>query len=275
MNARVRNIGVALMAVLLLSIFPEQKAGAVNSSRYGGSIVVGLDNSFPGFCVTNNPAENTVGAYRAMYETLVERDSTGNLVGLLAESVIPNSTNDVWTITLRSGITYHDGSAFDAINVKHNLDARRGAITADAFNGGDRTSKSYLIGTSIPMLANIFSTRVVSSLVVEVALDRPQIDFLDVLYGGGRLFMLASAQLDSRSTCSTTPIGTGPFKISGTLDVQNLTVVKFENYWQHGALTGDQLPYLDQISFRFVGDASMRSQQVQNGTFDLCPNRRS
>jgi YVTN family beta-propeller protein len=271
MNARLRSIIVALVAVLLLSIFPEQKAGAVNGSRYGGSITVGLDNSIPGFCVANNPAENTVGAYRAMYETLVERDSSGNLVGLLAETVVANQTNDVWTITLRPGILYHDGSAFDAENVKYNLDARRGAITADAIDGGDRTSKLYLIGTSLPTLANISTVRVVSSLVVEVVLDRQQIDFLDVLYAGGRLFMMASAQLASRTTCATAPIGTGPFKFSGTWDYGNLTLVKNTDYWQRDVTTGNRLPFLDQITFSLAGESSIRSQRMQDGTFDLAP----
>lgn len=255
MNARPKNFGVALMAILLLSIFPEQKAGAVVDSRYGGSITVGLDNSIPGFCVTNNPSGSAISAYRAIYETLVERDSTGNLVGLLAESVVPNSTNDVWTITLRSGITYHDGSALDATNVKYNLDARRGA--------------AFYMSSGISVLANIHSVTVINSLVVEVDLERPQIDFLDLLYGGGALFMRASAQLDNRATCSTNPIGTGAFEVSGSFDYANLTVVKNEDYWRRDPSTGDVLPFLNQIRFQYVNSRSTMNTSIMDGTYDL------
>ena len=46
----------------------------------------------------------------------------------LAESVEPNEDSTVWTITLREGVKFHDGTDLTAEVVKNNLDAYRGAV---------------------------------------------------------------------------------------------------------------------------------------------------
>lgn len=258
MNARVRNIGVALMAVLLLSIFPEQKAGAVNGSRYGGSIVVGVDESFSGFCTNNMPSDSSLWAHRTMFETLVERNSAGVLTGLLAQSITANSTNEVWTITLRSGITYHDGSSLDATNVALNLDAQRGALT----------SSPYTLGLNISYFANVLNVEVINSLELRVTLERPQIDFVETLYNRGRGVMRSSAQLNSSTTCSTAPIGTGPFKISGNWSSSSLVVVRNASYWRVDPDSGAQLPYLNQITFNQITEGSQRSAALRMDSID-------
>jgi YVTN family beta-propeller protein len=258
MNARVRNIGVALVAVLLLSIFPEQKLNAVNSSRYGGSIVVGVDESFTGFCTNNMPSDSSLWAHRTMFETLVERNSAGVLTGLLAQSITANSTNDVWTITLRSGITYHDGSNLDATNVALNLDAQRGALT----------SPPNRIGLSVSYFANVLDIEVINSLELRVTLERPQIDFEETLYNRGRGVMRSSAQLNSSTTCSTAPIGTGPFKISGTWSSSSLVVVRNASYWRVDPDSAAQLPYLNQITFNQITEGSQRSAALRMDSID-------
>ena len=51
---------------------------------------------------------------RAIYDTLVQPDASGEMAPMLAESVEPNDTFDEWTILLRQGVTFHDGSPFSA-----------------------------------------------------------------------------------------------------------------------------------------------------------------
>ena len=67
---------------------------------------------------------------RAIYDTLTAPDENGEIKPFLAESVEPNADNTAWTIKLRDGIKFHDGTALDATVVKNNLDAYRGAYPA-------------------------------------------------------------------------------------------------------------------------------------------------
>jgi ABC-type transport system substrate-binding protein len=81
--------------------------------------------------------------------------------------------------------------------------------------------------------------------------------------------MRADAQLVSggaTGTCSTNPIGTGPFMLqSFTPDEQ--VVVRNPNYWRKDS-KGRQLPYLDKIEFIVVKEASQRAASVRRGTAD-------
>ena len=67
---------------------------------------------------------------RAIYDTLTAPDENGEIKPFLAESVEPQRRHTVWTIKLREGITFHDGTALDATVVKNNLDAYRGTYPA-------------------------------------------------------------------------------------------------------------------------------------------------
>ena len=51
---------------------------------------------------------------QAVYEPLVERDTSMNPVPVLAESWKSNKDGTVWTFYLRKGVKFHDGSEFDA-----------------------------------------------------------------------------------------------------------------------------------------------------------------
>ena len=89
-------------------------------------------------------------ATRAIYETLFEKTIGGDMVGLLAKSASPSSDLKTWTITLREGITFHDGAPFDAAAVVANFNAITGRIAAAAYAVGGVSglgTKSYTIGT--------------------------------------------------------------------------------------------------------------------------------
>src|SRR5690606_7156493 len=74
---------------------------------------------------------NLIGS--SIYDGLVTFDENRQLVPRLAESVTPNADGTVWTIKVREGVSFHDGTPFDAAAVKANLDARKAvAISGDA-----------------------------------------------------------------------------------------------------------------------------------------------
>jgi glutathione transport system substrate-binding protein len=237
---------------------------------YGGAAKVGIFDSFPGFCVGNNPANSALMATRAIYETLFEKTIGGDMVGLLAKSASPSSDLKTWTITLREGITFHDGAPFDAAAVVTNFNAITGRIAAAAFAVGGVSglgTKSYTIGTGTAFTSNIVSFSATSPYVVRFNLDRPQNDFPATLYASGRFFMRSPAQFASSTTCATSPIGTGPFKIA-SWTLETLTVTKNASYWRRDPNTNATLPYLDKITFTNIKEGSQRAAAVRRGTID-------
>ena len=236
----------------------------------GGAITVGIFDTLPGFCVGNNPANSALMASRTMYETLFERTDNGDMVGLLAQEATASTDQKTWVVTLRQGITFHDGSTFNASAVVANFNAITGrtALGAYAANGlAGLNAKSYTIGTGTAFTANIIDFSATSEYEVTFTLDRPQYDFTSTLYASGRFFMRSPAQLADATSCAQTPVGTGPFKLS-SWTVNQLTVVKNSEYWRKDQTTGAQLPYLDKITFTNVKESSQRSAAIELNTYD-------
>ena len=57
-----------------------------------------------------------------LYSRLVRQDDNGEPAPELATAWTSNATATEWTITLQSGVNFHDGSAFDAADVKYTLE---------------------------------------------------------------------------------------------------------------------------------------------------------
>ena len=242
----------------------------VPEAVYGGEINVGIFDTLPGFCVGNNPANSALMASRSIYETLFEKSRSGLMVGLLARYATPSADRKTWTVTLREGVTFHDGSTFDAAAVVANFNAITGRFALGAYAAGGLpglASKAYTIGTGTAFTANIKSFSVKSEYVVEFNLDRPQYDFRSTLYASGRFFMRSPAQLVDGNTCALNPIGTGPFKIS-SWTVDQLIVTRNNDYWRHDPKTNARLPYLNKITFTNVKESSQRASAVRRGTYD-------
>jgi peptide/nickel transport system substrate-binding protein len=187
-----------------------------------------------------------------VYESLFERTNKGKYVGYLAESGT-STDNKVWTIKIRPGIKFSNGEEFNATVVKQNIDIGRGFIT---------TYPSTGIGVN----SNIVTVDVLDALTVKITLDRPDNDFLGLMYRAGRYVMRAPAQIADKTTCSTKPIGTGPFMLK-SFTPDEMVVVKNPNYWRKDG-KGRALPYLDEIQFISVKEASQRAAAVRKGTAD-------
>jgi peptide/nickel transport system substrate-binding protein len=255
----VKRLGVAVSAALLGSTLAATGSQAAsrpdaNTPKYGGEVTILIDGNIAGHCFSNALPGGPLGASRSIYESLVERTNKGKYVGYLAES-FTTTDNKVWNIKLRPNIKYSNGELFNAASVKQNIDIGRGAV-------GFQTYPSTGIGVN----SNILSVDIVDDLNVKVTLERADNDFLGLMYRAGRYVMRAPAQIADRTTCSTNPIGTGPFKLKSFSSTEQV-VVRNELYWRKDG-KGRQLPYLDQINFVVQKEASQRASAVRTGAVD-------
>ncbi len=268
-----RRIGVAVAATIAITTMAStgsQAASKPNASKYGGEVKVGIFDTFPGFCVGNNPANSSLMATRTVYESLFEKTRGGDYIGLLAKGASASQDLKTWTVELKSGITFHNGEAFDAAAVVKNIEAGSGLTYVKAYLGGGAAAagaKAYLLGTAVPFDSNIISAVAGDTTHVVFTLDRAQNDFPGTLYASGRAFMRAPAQLLDKTTCAQTPIGTGPFKIV-SWNTDEMIVQKNASYWRTDPVSGAKLPYLDKITFTNVKEGSQRAAAVRKGSVD-------
>jgi len=72
--------------------------------------------------------------YANVFEGLTRFGPDGAVLPGLAEAWEVSPDGKIWTFFLRSGVTYHDGSAFDAYDVEFSLNRARAADSANAQN---------------------------------------------------------------------------------------------------------------------------------------------
>ena len=220
----------------------------------GGKVVYGLEaETTDGWCLPEAQlAISGIMVARSIYDTLTRPTADGTYEPWLAESVEPNDDYTEWTITLREGIKFHDGTDLTAEVVKNNLDAYRGTYP---------TRQPQLFIFTFQNIANV---EVVDPQTVRVTMNQPWVAFDAYLYGSGRVGMMAQAQLDDTRTCAENLIGTGPFKLVDWTPNQSLTAEKNPDYWATDA-EGNQLPYLDEIEFRPIVEVAQRLNALQSG----------
>ena len=259
-----RKVAAVMAIALVASLSQVTTSGASGAStpKRGGNITVGIFDSFPGFCMADNLANSSLMAGRTIYETWVEQRSDGKIVPYLLKSFESSADNKTWSLVLRDGIKFHDGTPLDGTALQLNLEAGRGTLYLNSLIG--RTPKSPSSGTSAGFNANITEVVKTGAMSVTVKLYNADATFPETLYASGRAFARSVGQITG-STCSTVPVGTGAFKyVSHKLT--ELVVAKNDNYWRKDA-KGGALPYLDGITFTFLPDAQPRVSGVKSGTF--------
>jgi peptide/nickel transport system substrate-binding protein len=275
-KARVlRRIGAAVAATIVVSTVASsgsQAASTPSTPKAGGDIKVAIFDTIPGFCVANNPANSSLMATRTMFEGLVEKTRGGDFIGLLATRWSKSADLKTWTFQIREGVKFHDGSDLnaDVVVANYNYSSGRAFAAVAARNGpaAARTALGYTLGTSISFQSNIASISKEGTNGVKFVLDRAQNDFPGTIYASGRGFIRGLAQLTDGTKCSSTPIGTGAFKVV-SWDTNNLIVEKNANYWRKDpSRPSAQLPYLNKITFTNVKEASQRAAAVRKGTYE-------
>ncbi|ESY23942.1 MULTISPECIES: ABC transporter substrate-binding protein [unclassified Mesorhizobium] len=183
--------------------------------------------------------------YANVFEGLTRIGPNGEVLPDLAESWAISDDGKVYTFKLRTGVKFHDGSDFDAGDVKFSLDRARADNSVNAQKA---------------LFAAIDTVEVVDPTTVKVTLKNPQGSFLYNL-GWGDAVIVAP---ESADTNKEKPIGTGPFKFQSWAKGSSITLVKSDNYW--GAPVS-----LDKAEFRIVPDAAAAVPALLSGDIQAFP----
>ena len=273
------RILVCCGAVSLTLLFPIDEGRSQSSSRQHAVTLVHLDASTdrpPSFNPYRPaPAALPPGALSALWEPLFIADvATGDLVPWLATSATPNAEFDRWTLTLRDGITWSDGAAFDAMDVYFTV---------------HQLILAYPMTASVAaaeIRRNVASVTVAADHTVVFDLHAPNPRFahdtLAATRTGGLLVVPRHVWLthvgaerdgtpiDPLAFDFDPPVGTGPYRLVST-SAQEAVWERRDDWW--GAATGFRdLPGPQTITFRTVADADEAVELLAAGEVDAGPH---
>lgn len=249
-----------------------------NTPTPGGKLTYGLEaESNTGYSpIYSNCAISCWEVLRAIYDPVTAYDQNDKPQPYLAESVTHSDDYTTWTIKMRSGIKFHDGTPLDGQAIVTNIEADRcSALVAPAW--GEFGGCPFTYDANQPESAA--NKKPLSTIVKDVGVDPndplgavvhfliPAATFADALTS---VMVESPATIDFKDPtgqkAKNDPVGTGPFVFKEWTPNDHLTVEKNPNYWQKG------LPYLDGITFKPINDVSARENALRGGTVDMIMN---
>jgi peptide/nickel transport system substrate-binding protein len=242
MISRSRIFGLLCLGVLLLAVISMAGGQAL---KRGGTVRLVEPGEPDNLDMARTVANYTFIVGEQMFEGLFRWTPQG-LVPWLARDVTVTPDGKLWTLKLRDGVTFHDGTPFNAEAVKFNLERIRD-------------------GQGFPysgLLAPLQEIKAVNPSTVQITMKAPYGPFralLGFIYFG----MQSPAAIQKHGPdYGSNPVGTGPFKFQSWQRGAQLVLVRNDNYW------GDKAP-LDRIVVTAIPDFNGRVSALEAGDADV------
>jgi peptide/nickel transport system substrate-binding protein len=192
----------------------------------------------------------------SVYDTLVYLDpDTGDFIPGLAEDWDVSRDELTYTFYLREGVTFHDGTPFNAEAVRFNLDR----ITSP-----DLTSQKASF-----MLGPYERVEVVDEYTVRIQLSEPFAPLLDSL---SQVYLgMASPTAVEKwgSDYQLHQVGSGPFIFAEYIPQDHLLLRRNPDYAWGPKIYQHDTALVDEIEFRFFVDPATRSPALETGEVDI------
>ncbi len=221
-------------------------ASTTSAVKQGGTgIVLGPTdpNTFDPAIVFNN-SESGSALLSAVYDSLFTIGPAGQIEPRIAESF---TTTDgiTWTLTLRPGVKFSDGTPFNAAAVKDEW---------------ERILQPSMESVNAQFLAAVSSMTVTSDLTLVIKLKAVNYQFKQAVESTALTWIPSPTAVQKEGKAfATKPVGAGPFVVS-SISPQVETVMKRNpDYWQKGK------PYLSELIFKFNPDQQQSIEAVQAG----------
>ncbi|MEJ0019423.1 MAG: glutathione ABC transporter substrate-binding protein [Acetobacteraceae bacterium] len=217
--------------------------GTAGGALAAKDLVVGVPDNLTGLDPADLNDNLSQSAVRLMFEGLYMLDEHMKLRPQLAESYEASDDAKTFTFHLRKGVTFHDGSPFNAAAVKFSFDR--------AGNPENKLKRQSLY-------VMIDHTDVVDEYTVRMVLKYPFGAFVNNIAHPGALIVSPKSVQEFGKEVTRHPAGTGPYQfVSWTADT--LKMKKNDHYWKPGT------PKIDTITYRGVPENGARIAMLQAG----------
>lgn len=236
-----RLLLLTLSIGLILSFGNAMAAAPVK----GGSLIVCQPAEPPGL----DPTGNTAAAidrvvFANIFEGLIKVNSKGEFIPGLATKWAVSPCGKTYTFHLRKGVKFHNGESFNAQVAKWNIERAKDKSTTNPH-------PEYFRG--------IVKIDMPDDYTLKLTLKDVDALFIAHMAEGDAVMLPMKGYENTKSN----PIGTGPFKFVKWARGDRVEMVRFNGYWN------PELPYLDKVTFKFIGDASAQIAALKAGDIDV------
>jgi peptide/nickel transport system substrate-binding protein len=241
-RSRSSIVWVFVIAALLVAGLPTAAQGADTLVIASGTDIENMNIHL----VTSSPSFSVL---EHIYEPLFQMSPEGVLEPLLAESI--TSTGDTtYIIELRQGISFSDGTPFNAEAVKANLDWVLDADNAAPF-------RFLLVVGGEPAQVDV-----IDEYTVQITTAIPFAP-LPAHLSHGALAMVSPSELEQGTEfMASNAIGTGPYMLANWARAEEVVLTRNPDYW------GDA-PALETLVFKVVQEDGARIVEIEAGTVDV------
>jgi peptide/nickel transport system substrate-binding protein len=191
-----------------------------------------------------------------IYETLVQWDpGTASVVPGLATAWRVDASGRVWTFELARGVTFHDGTPFDADAVVFSFERQR-----DPRHPFHRADFQYWPNS----FRNIRRVEKVDADTVRITIERPYAPFLASMTMFPVSIVSPAAVARAGDAFGREPVGTGPFVFERWDPGERIVLRRNPRYWRR-----DQVPAMERIVFALIEDPRQRLIALESGAIDL------
>jgi peptide/nickel transport system substrate-binding protein len=243
---------IGLMVVASVAAIAADQNPAAGDPAYGGTYVEGVAGvpQYLNPVIAATDVDEDVS--RLAFSGLTRYDQTGAIVPDLASAFHTESDGRIWTFDIREDATWHDGQPVTADDVVFTVKLLqdRGYVGpySDAFRGVsvDRIA-ARTVRFTLPDVYGPFADSTTVPLLPSHVLG-------NVPY----------AEL-SRQPFNSSPIGTGPFRVT-EVDARQIVLLRNDDFYRTRPTRGR--PYLDKVVLRFYPDSTEALLALSRGEID-------
>ncbi|GAA3173426.1 ABC transporter substrate-binding protein [Blastococcus jejuensis] len=269
-------VAAGIAAAMMLSACggsDENGGGEGGSESSGGTFSMYIGEPENPLVPGNTTEDQGNQVVSSLFTGLVQYDESGEVVYTGVAESIESEDNTTWTVTLKDGWTFHDGtpvtssSFVDAWNYTALSTNAQGAsyFFANVEGYGDLQAPTDDEGnvTGDPAATEMSGLEVVDDTTFTVTLSAPFAQY-PVTVGYTAFYPLPEAFFEDPEAAGRQPIGNGPFKaddefVPGT----GITLSRYEDY------AGEDGAKADSVEYRVYADVATAYTDVQGGTLDI------
>jgi peptide/nickel transport system substrate-binding protein len=259
-------VAAAAVVVVLAACGPGAgvNAGGSGERKQGGDITFLIDSLGDTWIPNNSAISSFQGhIWGHLTDKLAYVDENGKVSPWIAESWEQNTGATEFTLHLKKGVTFSDGTPLDAAAVVANLDIWAKGDPARGINPIGLFPKTY------------DRSQAVDATTVKVSFNAPTLGFIPTLgYHGSILVSPKTIALPAAEQADLAKdIGSGPFVVASWKEGDSVVLKKRADYnWGPPALNHQGPANLDSITYKIVAEPSVRTAAVQSGQADVAYN---
>lgn len=215
------------------------------------SVVVGITQDLDSLDPHKAVAAGTHEVLFNVFEGLVKPDSDGKLNPAVASKCDVNEAGDVYTFTLRDGITFHNGEKVTTDDVVYSINRVAGLLEGETKG----------INVNKALATNLKSVKAEDEKTVILTLNKPDTELLAYLTESDCAIIPADYKEQDKA-----PVGTGPYKFKSYAPLESFVVEAYEEYWNK-----EGKAHIPNATFKISSNADAAFLELKSGGIDIFP----